>query len=104
MSTIRTVNEIDDQTLDVRPVHVLVGHDHEVAVPQQLDVAGVVNLIVLEAQYIHEILNLGIAGGLFLVLVAHVHGLALEGKDAVVVASHHATVPPRPATWPSRPP
>ena len=85
------VEEVDDQPLDVRAVVVLVGHDHQVAVPQRAGArrrSGVV-LALLQAEDLLELGDLLVVHDRRVVGVAHVEQLAAQREDAVVVAADH---------------
>ena len=53
------VEEVNDQTLDVRAVLVLVGHDEQLAVAQAAQVSTIrVLLVVVQPQDLHDVGNL----------------------------------------------
>lgn len=80
---VERVEEVHDEPLDVAAVVVLVGHDHERAVAQRLDV--VVLLAVLQAEDLLDVLDLDVLGDLAGGRVAHVEELAPGGCMDVCV-------------------
>ena len=60
------VDEVNEETLNMRPVLVLICHDHELAVTETLQVVhGLVFLLVLETHDLDNIVNFGILHDLF---------------------------------------
>lgn len=47
------MNEIDYKALDVAAVMVLIGHDHQMAIPQRLDIFLCVSAVKLESHNFH---------------------------------------------------
>ena len=82
---VEVVEKVHDQALDVAPVVVLVRHDHQVPVPQRL--GAVVDLAVLQAQDLLDVLDLGVAGHGRRRRVAHVEQLAAQREHAEAVAA-----------------
>mmetsp|Transcript_36679 Transcript_36679/g.57266 ORF Transcript_36679/g.57266 Transcript_36679/m.57266 type:complete len:285 (+) Transcript_36679:1658-2512(+) len=80
------VESIDEKSLDVGTILVLIGHDQKMAVPQAL--GGGVLRAVGEPQDLDDVLDLLVVHDLLVRGLAHVQRLALEGEDAVEVAAH----------------
>ena len=66
---------------------VLVGHDHDVAVPQRL--GAVVRRAVAQTENLLDVRDLGVVHDLVVRRVAHVQELAAQREDAVAVAADH---------------
>lgn len=49
------MDEVDRETLDVAPIVVLIGRDHEATVPQRLDVVPLVGDVEFETRNIHQV-------------------------------------------------
>ena len=81
------MQEVDQQTFDVRPVVVLVSHDHDVAVPERLD--AVVRGAVPQAQDLLDVRNLRVVHDLVVRRVSDVEKLAAKRKHAVAVSSNN---------------
>jgi len=81
------VNEVDDKSLDVGSIVILISHDHEVPVTERLDVLLVVLNVELEAHDVDDVLDLIVGHNLLVVGLADVEGLTLEGEDTVEVAA-----------------
>ena len=81
------VEKVDQQALDVAPIDIGVGHDQDAAIAQVFRVS--VLHVLLQPQNLFQLLNLLVAHQLRRRRLAHVQQLALERKDAVVVAPDH---------------
>mmetsp|Transcript_45800 Transcript_45800/g.76350 ORF Transcript_45800/g.76350 Transcript_45800/m.76350 type:complete len:294 (-) Transcript_45800:1235-2116(-) len=81
------VEEVDQQALDVGPVVVLIRHNHQVPIPQGLDVG--VGLAVLQAEDLLDGVDLDVVHDLFVRGVAYVEQLPAQGEHAVAVTPHH---------------
>lgn len=81
------MNEVDDETLDVTAVVILIGHDHDVSVTQRLDVLLCVRGVEFQSHDLDEVHDLLVLHDLRVRRVAHVEELALQREDPVVVAS-----------------
>ena len=82
------MQEVDDQALDVRAVVILVGHDHQVAIPKRLARGRVrVVLALLQPDDLLELRYLLVVHDRRVRRVAHVEELATQREDAIVVAS-----------------
>lgn len=67
------VNEVDDQALDVRPIMVLIRHDHDWSVPQVRDVC--INSSHVKTHDFYQILKLLVLQDLRRARVTNVHNL-----------------------------
>ena len=55
------MEEVDDQSLDVGAVLILVSHDHDATVPQRLETLGCrVLLLVTEADDLYHVIDLSV--------------------------------------------
>ena len=79
----KMVDKVDDEALDVGAVLVLVGHDHQPAVAQALQVC--VLLPDLEPEDFDQVLDLLVLENLLVGGLPHVQQLALQGEHPVVV-------------------
>mmetsp|Transcript_48734 Transcript_48734/g.87597 ORF Transcript_48734/g.87597 Transcript_48734/m.87597 type:complete len:231 (-) Transcript_48734:1005-1697(-) len=82
------MNQVDEQTLDVRAVMILVRHQHNGAIPE-LRRAIVLGLHV-EAHDCQKIGNLRVTNDLLEVGISHVENLALQREDSELVAADNA--------------
>mmetsp|Transcript_9905 Transcript_9905/g.27630 ORF Transcript_9905/g.27630 Transcript_9905/m.27630 type:complete len:414 (+) Transcript_9905:2738-3979(+) len=82
------VYQVDQQTLDVGAVVVLVRHQHDGTVPEPL--RGIVLLPRVQTHDLQQILDLGVACDLFEVCVPDIQHLALERKDTILVSTDDA--------------
>lgn len=81
------MNEVDQQSLDVRAVVVLICHDHYRTVPETLDV-----LILpadLDPKDLDKVLDLRVLHYLFVWGFSHIQKLSSEREDPVIVASNN---------------
>ena len=80
------VDEVDEEPLDVGAVLVLIGHDHELAVPQRLEVVHrLVLLLVGQSDDFYHLIDLLVLHDLLVGGVAHVEQLAPQRVHAVLV-------------------
>ena len=63
------MNEIDDESLDVESIVVLICHNHQMAITESLDVRFVIFDVELEPQNIDDVLNFFIFGDLCILKV-----------------------------------
>ena len=71
------VDEVDDKTLDVGAILILISHHHQLPIAKGLQLARVsVLLAVLETKYLHHIADL---------LIAHDLNIAMGKKIALMV-------------------
>ncbi len=77
------IEEVDDETLDVRTIVILIGHDHDTSVSQAVDIE--VLLAVLETENLLDGLDLGILHDLIVCGLADVEKLTSKRKDTKVV-------------------
>mmetsp|Transcript_73219 Transcript_73219/g.212024 ORF Transcript_73219/g.212024 Transcript_73219/m.212024 type:complete len:322 (-) Transcript_73219:780-1745(-) len=82
------LDHVDQQALDVRAIVVLVSHDHDSAVPQAL--RAVVLAAVVQADDLHDVLDLLIVDRLLEAGVAHIERLTSQGEDAILVTADDA--------------
>jgi hypothetical protein len=82
------MNKVNDETLDVRSVVILIRHDHEVTITQRLDILFGVDGSEFEPHDLHDIHDFFILHNLSVGGIPDVEGLTLEGEDAVVVPSN----------------
>mmetsp|Transcript_58836 Transcript_58836/g.168974 ORF Transcript_58836/g.168974 Transcript_58836/m.168974 type:complete len:955 (+) Transcript_58836:1131-3995(+) len=80
------VDQIDDQALDVGAIVILVGHDHDGAIPETLELL-VVLLVQIEAHDLDDVLNLLVRHHLLQGRVTHVEQFTPQGEDAVLVSA-----------------
>mmetsp|Transcript_26793 Transcript_26793/g.70404 ORF Transcript_26793/g.70404 Transcript_26793/m.70404 type:complete len:346 (-) Transcript_26793:921-1958(-) len=83
------VDEVDQQTLDVRTVSILICHDHNRTVAKPLQF-GIVLLVEVQAHDLDEVLNLIVAHHLLQGGVTHIEDFSLQRKNAVAVTAHNA--------------
>lgn len=69
------VDEVDNESLDVRSIVILISHDHEVAVTESLDVFLVVFHTELQAHDVDDVLDLVVLHDLLVVGLTDVEGL-----------------------------
>ena len=89
LKTKLTVNEIDDESLDVGAVRILIGHDDKVPVSQSLDIVCIVHCAVLQPHDIDKILDLGVVGDILEFAVTHVERLSFQRENSIVVSSYY---------------
>lgn len=81
------MNKIDNETLDVRSICILIGHDHQVSVTKRLDARLIVLGAVLETHNVNQILDFFIIDHGLVCSVANVQRLSLQREDPVVVTA-----------------
>mmetsp|Transcript_90514 Transcript_90514/g.251619 ORF Transcript_90514/g.251619 Transcript_90514/m.251619 type:complete len:537 (-) Transcript_90514:463-2073(-) len=82
-----TLDQVDEQSLDVRPVVILICHQHDRAVSQATGVRVLSPAVKAhDLQQVHDLL---VSRDLFVVSVAHIEHLAPKWEHTVAVAPHH---------------
>mmetsp|Transcript_34615 Transcript_34615/g.112611 ORF Transcript_34615/g.112611 Transcript_34615/m.112611 type:complete len:515 (-) Transcript_34615:404-1948(-) len=81
------LHPVDDESLDVGTVKILIGHDHDGAIPQALGVCVLLGGV--KCHDLHELLNLPVFHHLLDGEVAHIPQLTAQREHAVGVASDH---------------
>mmetsp|Transcript_45949 Transcript_45949/g.114222 ORF Transcript_45949/g.114222 Transcript_45949/m.114222 type:complete len:285 (+) Transcript_45949:3157-4011(+) len=81
------VEQVDQQTFDVRPVSVLVGHDHDGSVSEAL--GRLLPLANLQSHDFEQVRELLVGRHLVVLALTHVQHFASEREDAVSVPAHH---------------
>ena len=79
------MEKVNQETLDVGAVVVLIGHDHDMTVAEAL--GGLVRGAVAEAEDLLDVVNLGVVHDLIVACVTNVEKLTAEREDAVSIAT-----------------
>ena len=80
------IEVIDNQTLDVRAIMILIRHDHQVTISQAI--GGSVVDIALEPEDLLNVLNLSVFHDGLVARISHIEELSTKRKYTIVVASH----------------
>jgi len=83
------MDQVDDQSLNVRPIVVLIRHDHEMSVPESLDVVCGIQSTHLQPKDLDDALHFFIRHDLLVVGIADVEWLSFERIHTVEVTAHH---------------
>jgi hypothetical protein len=81
------VEKVDDQTLDVTAIVILIGHNHQVAVTQRLDVLLRVGCIKLETHDRHQVGDLLVLHNLKMGSITYIQWLTFERKHTVEITT-----------------
>ena len=83
------MNEVDDKALDMAAIMILISHNHQVWIPQRLDILFRVGSIELETHDLHQIYYLFILHNLGMRCIVDIQRLTLQWKHPIVVLSYH---------------
>ena len=84
------VDKVNEQTLDVGPVLILISHDHDLPVSQTLHVIqGLILLLVSEPHDLDEVGDLLVLHDLLVGGLPHIEKLTLERIHAVIISANH---------------
>jgi hypothetical protein len=83
---VKVVEEVDDQTLDVRSIVILICHDHQMAVSQAVG-RGVIR-VVFQTQDLLDVLDLDIFHNRVVRCVSHIEQLSSQRKDSIIISSN----------------
>ena len=85
---VEVIQEVDDQTLDMRTIVILIGHDHEMTISQTVDRG--VGLTVFQSKDFLDMGQLDIFGDLIVTGFSHVEQFSSQGENTVVVSTDHS--------------
>lgn len=81
------MNEVDQESLDVRPIMVLISHDHDVSIAKGLGVF--VLLAYLDAQYLDEVLYLRVVHDLLIIGFSNIQELSPQREHSKLISSYN---------------
>jgi hypothetical protein len=81
------MDEVDDKTLDVRSIVILICHNHEMSITEGLDVILRVLGSKLEPHNLHHVHDLLVLHDLSMGGITYVERLTLERKDTVIITA-----------------
>jgi hypothetical protein len=85
---VEVIQEVDDQTFDMRTIVILIGHDHEVTVSQTVDRG--VGLTVFQPENFLDVGQLDVFCDLIVTGFSHVKQFSTQGENTVVVSTDHS--------------
>ena len=74
------VNEVDDKSLDVTSIMILIRHDHQMSISEVFDVRLVVSGAKFEPHDVNQILDFLILDDLGMCCIPYIERLALQGE------------------------
>lgn len=85
---VEVIQEVDDQTFDMRTIVILIGHDHKVTISQTVDRG--VGLTVFQSKDLLDMGQLDVFGDLIVTGFSHVEQFSSQRENTVVVSTNHS--------------
>lgn len=83
------LDKVEEETLDVRSIEILIRHEHEMAITEVLDVLCVILHAMFETKDLGDGLDLFVAGDLLHGGISDVEELSSQGKHSISITTNN---------------